>query len=250
VITLKTRAQIEIMYRAGQLVAETLAHLKDQVGVGLQTIELDRMAEERIRAAGAIPAFKGYMGFPFTLCISINEQVVHGFPSERTLAEGDLLSLDCGAIVDGYYSDAAITVRVGEVSEAAETLLTTTERCLDEAIDQVRVGNRLQDIGHTVQTIAEAQGYGVVKDFVGHGIGRKLHEEPQVPNWGKPNRGPRLKVGMVLAVEPMINAGTEKVRVLDDNWTAVTCDDSLSAHFEHSIAITDQGPKVLTALAA
>lgn len=249
-ITLKSRAEIEIMYRAGQLVAETLAHLKDQVAVGLPTIELDRMAEDRIRAAGAIPAFKGYMGFPFTLCISINEQVVHGFPSERTLKEGDLLSLDCGAIVDGFYSDAAITLRVGALSEAAETLLTTTERCLDQAVDQVRVGNRLQDIGHTVQNIAEAQGYGVVKDFVGHGIGRKLHEEPQVPNWGKPNRGPRLKVGMVLAVEPMINAGTEKVRVLDDNWTAVTCDDSLSAHFEHSIAITDQGPKVLTALAA
>jgi len=250
VITLKTRAEIEIMYRAGQLVAETLDYLKQQVVVGLETIELDRMAEERIRAAGAIPAFKGYMGFPYTLCVSINEQVVHGFPSDRTLKEGDLLSLDCGAIVDGYYSDAAITLRVGRMSEAAETLLTTTERCLDEAIDQVRVGNRLQDIGHTVQTVAEAKGYGVVKDFVGHGIGRKLHEEPQVPNWGKPNRGPRLKVGMVLAVEPMINAGTDKVRVLDDNWTAVTCDDSLSAHFEHSIAITDQGPKVLTALAA
>jgi len=250
VITLKTRAEIEIMYRAGQLVAETLDYLKEQVVVGLKTIELDRMAEARIRAAGAIPAFKGYMGFPFTLCISINEQVVHGFPSDRTLAEGDLLSLDCGAIVDGYYSDAAVTLRVGRMSEEAEALLTTTERCLDEAIDQVRVGNRLQDIGHTVQAIAEAEGYGVVKDFVGHGIGRKLHEEPQVPNWGKPNRGPRLKVGMVLAVEPMINAGTEKVRVLDDNWTAVTCDDSLSAHFEHSIAITDQGPKVLTALAA
>ena len=249
-ITLKTRAEIEIMYRAGQLVAETLAYLREQVAPGLPTIELDRMAEERIRAAGAIPAFKGYMGFPYTLCVSINEQVVHGFPSERTLEEGDLLSIDCGAIVDGYYSDAAITLRVGRVSAEAEALLTTTERCLDEAIDKVRVGNRLQDIGHTVQTIAEAKGYGVVKDFVGHGIGRKLHEEPQVPNWGKPNRGPRLKVGMVLAVEPMINAGTEKVRVLDDNWTAVTCDDSLSAHFEHSIAITDEGPKVLTALAA
>lgn len=249
-ITLKTRAEIEIMYRAGQLVAETLAYLKEQVAPGLPTMELDRMAEERILAAGALPAFKGYMGFPFTLCISINEEVVHGFPSKRILKEGDLLSMDCGAIVDGFYSDAAITVRVGEVSEEAETLLSTTERCLDHAIEQVRVGNRLQDIGHTVQAIAEAKGYGVVKDFVGHGIGRKLHEEPQIPNWGKPNRGLRLKVGMVLAVEPMINAGTEKVRVLDDKWTAVTCDNSLSAHFEHSIAITDHGPKVLTALAA
>jgi len=250
VITLKTRAEIEIMYRAGQLVAETLAFLEGQVAPGLQTLELDRMAEARIRAAGAVPAFKGYMGFPFTLCISINEQVVHGFPSERTLVEGDLLSIDCGAIVNGYYSDAAITVRVGRLSREAETLLTTTQSCLDHAIDQMWVGNRLQDIGHTVQTIAEAKGYGVVKDFVGHGIGRKLHEEPQVPNWGKPNRGPRLKAGMVLAVGPMINAGTEKVRVLDDQWTAVTCDDSWSAHFEHSIAITDHGPKVLTALAA
>lgn len=249
-ITLKTRAEIEIMYRAGQLVAETLAYLEEQVEPGLATIELDRMAEARIRAAGALPAFKGYMGFPFTLCISINEQVVHGFPSQRPLVEGDLLSIDCGAIVDGYYSDAAVTLRVGKVTEAAETLLTTTDACLELAIDKMRVGNRLQDIGHTVQTMAEAKGYGVVKDFVGHGIGRKLHEEPQVPNWGKPNRGPRLKAGMVLAVEPMINAGTEKVRVLDDKWTAVTCDGSLSAHFEHSIAITDHGPKVLTALAA
>ncbi len=249
-ITLKTQAEIEIMYRAGQIVAETLAYLVEQVAPGLPTIELDRMAEERIRAAGAVPAFKGYMGFPYTLCISINEQVVHGFPSERELAEGDLLSIDCGAIVEGYYSDAAVTVKVGRVSGEAERLLETTRECLVEAIDKMRVGNRLQDIGHTVQTLAESRGYGVVKDFVGHGIGRALHEEPQVPNFGKPNRGPRLKAGMVLAVEPMINAGTDKVRVLEDNWTAVTCDNSLSAHFEHSVAITDKGPRVLTALAA
>ena len=238
------------MYRAGQIVAETLARVAEEVAPGLPTCDLDRMAEELIRKAGATPAFKGYQGFPYTLCISINEQVVHGFPSERRLEEGDLVSIDCGAIVDGFYSDAAETHRVGSVSTAAAALMETTEECLRRAIEQMRVGNRLQDIGYTVQTLAESKGYSVVKDFVGHGIGRALHEEPQVPNWGKPNRGLRLKPGMVLAVEPMVNAGGEAVRVLDDNWTAVTCDNSLSAHYEHSIAITDNGPRVLTRLAA
>jgi methionyl aminopeptidase len=216
----------------------------------VRTRDLDWLAEERIRKTGATPAFKGYQGFPYTLCVSINEQVVHGFPSERRLEEGDLVSIDCGAIVDGYYSDAAETYRVGTVSVAAAALMETTEECLRRAIEQMRVGNRLQDIGYTVQTLAESKGYSVVKDFVGHGIGRALHEEPQVPNWGKPNRGLRLKPGMVLAVEPMVNAGGEAVRVLEDNWTAVTCDNSLSAHYEHSIAITDNGPRVLTRLAA
>jgi len=250
VITLKRKAEIEIMYRAGQIVAETLAVLAEEVRPGVPTIDLDRMAEERIRKAGATPAFKGYQGFPYTLCISINEQVVHGFPSERRLDEGDVVSIDCGAIVDGYYSDAAETHRVGKVSGQADALLQTTERCLREAIAQMQVGHRLQDIGYAVQTLAESKGYSVVKDFVGHGIGRALHEEPQVPNWGKPNRGLRLKPGMVLAVEPMVNIGGEAVRVLEDNWTAVTCDNSLSAHYEHSIAITDNGPRVLTQIAA
>jgi methionyl aminopeptidase len=238
------------MYRAGQIVAETLARVAEEITPGVRTRDLDWLAEERIRKTGATPAFKGYQGFPYTLCVSINEQVVHGFPSERRLEEGDLVSIDCGAIVDGYYSDAAETYRVGTVSVAAAALMETTEECLRRAIEQMRVGNRLQDIGYTVQTLAESKGYSVVKDFVGHGIGRALHEEPQVPNWGKPNRGLRLKPGMVLAVEPMVNAGGEAVRVLEDNWTAVTCDNSLSAHYEHSIAITDNGPRVLTRLAA
>lgn len=250
VITLKTQAEIEIMYRAGQIVAETLARVAEEITPGVRTRDLDWLAEERIRKTGATPAFKGYQGFPYTLCVSINEQVVHGFPSERRLEEGDLVSIDCGAIVDGYYSDAAETYRVGTVSVAAAALMETTEECLRRAIEQMRVGNRLQDIGYTVQTLAESKGYSVVKDFVGHGIGRALHEEPQVPNWGKPNRGLRLKPGMVLAVEPMVNAGGEAVRVLEDNWTAVTCDNSLSAHYEHSIAITDNGPRVLTRLTA
>lgn len=246
-IILKTRAEIEIMARASRLVAETLAMLRREVRAGVTTEDLDRLAEQFIRSHGGTPAFKGYRNYPKTLCASINDQVVHAIPSKRALKEGDIIGLDLGAVVDGFYGDSAVTVVVGTVNPRIAELVKVTEESLYAGIAQAIVGNRLSDISHAVQRHAEAAGFSVVTDFVGHGIGRQLHEEPQVPNYGKPGQGPRLQEGMVLAIEPMINMGNSGVRVLDDRWTAVTTDGSLSAHFEHTIAIQSSGPpRILT----
>ena len=244
-ISLKTPDEIAVMAKASRVVAEALAVLKDAVKPGVTTDELDRLAESEIRARGAIPAFKGYRNYPKTLCASVNEQVVHGIPSKRALKEGDIVGLDLGAIVGGFYGDSAITVGVGRIDEKTAALVRVTEESLSLAIEQAQVGNRLSDISHAVQRHVEAAGYSVVTEFVGHGIGRQLHEEPQVPNYGKPGQGPRLQVGMVLAIEPMVNMGGSAVRVLDDRWTAVTVDGSLSAHFEHTIAIQPSGPAIV-----
>jgi len=244
-IILKTPDEIAVMAKASRVVAEALAVLKNAVKPGITTDELDRLAESEICARGAIPAFKGYRNYPKTLCASVNEQVVHGIPSKRTLKEGDIVGLDLGAIVGGFYGDSAVTVAVGRIEEKAAALVRITEESLALAIEQARVGNRLSDISHAVQRHVEAAGYSVVTEFVGHGIGRQLHEEPQVPNYGKPGQGPRLQPGMVLAIEPMVNMGGSAVRVLDDRWTAVTADGSLSAHFEHTIAIQPSGPALV-----
>lgn len=240
-IILKTPDEIAVMAKASRVVAEALAVLKSAVKPGITTDELDRLAESEIRSRGAIPAFKGYRNYPKTLCASVNEQVVHGIPSKRVLKEGDIIGLDLGAIVGGFYGDSAVTVAVGRIDEKTATLVRITEESLSFAIEQARVGNRLSDISHAVQRHVEAAGYSVVTEFVGHGIGRQLHEEPQVPNYGKPGQGPRLQAGMVLAIEPMVNMGGSAVRVLDDRWTAVTVDGTLSAHFEHTIAIQPSG---------
>jgi methionyl aminopeptidase len=244
-IILKTPDEIAVMAKASKVVAEALAVLKSAVKPGITTDELDRLAESEIRARGAMPAFKGYRNYPKTLCASVNEQVVHGIPSKRVLKEGDIVGLDLGAIVGGFYGDSAVTVAVGRIDEKTAALVRITEESLALAIEQARVGNRLSDISHAVQRHVEAAGYSVVTEFVGHGIGRQLHEEPQVPNYGKPGQGPRLQAGMVLAIEPMVNMGGAAVRVLDDRWTAVTVDGSLSAHFEHTIAIQPSGPALV-----
>ena len=228
------------------LVARILAELAGTAAAGVTTRGLDALAERRIREAGAVPAFKGYRGYPATLCTSVNEQVVHGIPSDRKLVEGDILSLDMGVLMDGFYGDAALTVGIGRIAAEAGRLLRVTQEALGAAITQVRVGARLSDIGHAVQRLVEANGFSVVREFVGHGIGAALHEEPQIPNYGEPGRGPRLAEGMVLAIEPMVNAGRAGVKILSDGWTAVTKDGSLSAHFEHTVAVTAAGPRVLT----
>jgi methionyl aminopeptidase len=247
-IICKSPAELERMKAANQVVAEVLAALREAAVPGTTTGELDAIAESRIRAAGAEPAFKGYHGFPASLCASVNEEVIHGIPSQRELVEGDIISLDIGAVLDGFYGDSAITVPVGRVSEPAAKLLEVTEESLHRAIAQVKIGARISDLGHAVQTHVEAHGFSVVREFVGHGIGSRLHEEPQIPNYGPAGRGPRLAEGMVLAIEPMVNMGRPAVRVLSDGWTAVTKDGQLSAHFEHTVAVTSAGPLVLTAL--
>lgn len=241
-IILKTPGEIEVMAKASRVVAETLEVLKKAVRVGVTTDELDALAEAEILARGAKPAFKGYRNYPKTLCASVNEQVVHGIPSKRKLKEGDIIGLDLGAIVDGFYGDSAVTVMIGEVSDKTAKLVRVTEEALMIGIEQAVVGRRLSDISHAIQHHVETAGYSVVTEFVGHGIGRQLHEEPQIPNYGRPGQGPRLHGGMVLAIEPMVNMGGSAVRVLDDRWTAVTADGSLSAHFEHTIAIQASGP--------
>jgi methionyl aminopeptidase len=245
-VIFKSQNEIDRIRKASRIVARTLNFLESHVQPGITTRELDQIAESEIRKAGAIPAFKGYRGFPATLCVSINEEVVHGIPSDRKLKEGDIVGLDLGCIWEDFYGDAAKTYPVGEISEAAKRLLETTEKSLMIGIDQARVGNRIGDIGYAVQTLAESSGYSVVRDFVGHGIGRNLHEDPQVPNYGNRGQGPRIKAGMVIAIEPMVCQGRADVEVLADNWTAVTRDGSLAAHFEHSIAITDNGPEILS----
>jgi methionyl aminopeptidase len=236
------------MREAGRVVADVLARLAAMVAPGVTTADLDELAEKRIHQAGAVPAFKGYHGYPATICASVNEEVIHGIPSgRRVLNEGDVISIDVGASLDGYYGDSALTLPVGQVSEEAATLLRVTEEALYKAIERVKVGGRVSDIGHAVQQHVEAYGFSVVREFVGHGIGQRMHEEPQVPNYGEPGRGPRLAEGMVLAIEPMVNAGKPAVKVLADGWTAVTRDSSLSAHFEHTVAVTADGPWILTA---
>jgi methionyl aminopeptidase len=249
-IILKTPTEVEVMAEASKVVAEALEVVRNAVRLGISTDELDRIAEEAIRDRGAVPAFKGYRNYPKTLCASVNEQVVHGIPSKRKLKDGDIVGLDLGAIVGGFYGDSAVTVAVGQIPEATGKLVQVTEEALYLGIQQAVVGNRLTDISHAVQRHVESAGFSVVTEFVGHGIGRQLHEEPQVPNYGKPGQGPRLQSGMVLAIEPMVNMGRSAVRVLEDRWTAVTVDGSLSAHFEHTIAIQPSGaPRILSQLA-
>lgn len=245
-INLRTKEEIEKLRRSNRLVAQALLKVREAIRPGVRTAELDRIAEETIRKGGGRPAFKGYRGYPANLCVSVNEEVVHGIPGPRRLQEGDIVSLDLGVLMDGYYGDAAITVPVGKISEEAQKLIKVTEEALHKGIEKARVGNRLYDISHAIQSWVESFGFSVVRDFVGHGIGRQLHEEPQVPNFGSPNQGPRLMVGMVLAIEPMVNAGGWQVKVREDGWTVVTADGSLSAHFEHTIAITEEGPDILS----
>ena len=246
-IVCKSPAELETMYRAGQVVWQVLTVLRDMVRPGLSTMDLEICAAGRTAELGARPAFKGYLGYPCVLCTSINEEVVHGIPSTaRKIREGDIVSIDFGAELDGYYADAAVTVPAGKVAPEAESLLRVTRESLDRAIDKVRPGNRLSDVSHAVESWVLQHGYTVVREFVGHGIGTRMHEEPQLPNYGEPGHGPRLQPGMVLAIEPMVNAGAAAVRVLEDKWTAVTADRSRSAHFEHTVAVTTNGPWILT----
>jgi methionyl aminopeptidase len=248
VIVCRSAAELEKMRAAGKLVGQVLTALAAKVAPGVTTADLDAIAEGLITDAGAVPAFKGYHGYPATICASVNEEVIHGIPSgKRVLQAGDVISIDVGASLDGYYGDSAVTLPVGPVSEEAATLLRVTEEALYKAIDVVKPGGRVSDIGHAVQAHVEAHGFSVVREFVGHGIGQQMHEEPQIPNYGEPGRGPRLAEGMVLAIEPMVNAGKAAVKVLADGWTAVTRDRSLSAHFEHTVAVTAGGPWILTA---
>jgi len=248
-IVCKSASELEKMRRSGGIVRTVLDELRAMVKPGVSTMDLERHAEKRVRELGAKPAFKGYHDYPCVLCTSVNNEIVHGIPSEkRKLADGDIVSIDCGVVLDGYYGDAAITVAVGEkITPTAQKLLQVTEASLARAIEKVRIGNTVGDVGAAVQEVVEANGFSVVRDFVGHGIGTRLHEDPQVPNFGTPGHGARLREGMVLAIEPMVNAGKPGARVLADNWTAVTEDGSISAHFEHCVAVTKDGPLVLTA---
>ena len=247
-IVCRSKAEIDKLRRVNQLVARILADLRRMAVPGATTKEIDAAAEALATAAGAKPAFKGYHGYPATVCASINEQVVHGIPSARPLVEGDVLSLDMGATLDGYFGDCAVTVPIGRVSEDAATLLRVTEEALFQGIDAVKPGARVSDIGAAVQRHVEAHGFSIVREFVGHGIGTALHEEPQIANYGPGGRGPRLSVGMVLAIEPMVNVGGAGVKVLADGWTAVTRDASLSAHFEHTVVVAGEGREILTLL--
>lgn len=245
-IILKSRAEIDKMRAACRVVAGALSGLREYIKPGVTTGQIDAFAEKYILGSGAVPAFKGYMGYPATVCASINEVVVHGIPSGRALKEGDIIGVDLGAVLDGFYGDAAVTYPVGEITEELARLIEVTEASLYKGIEMAIVGNRVSDISHAVQSYVEPFGYSVVRDFVGHGIGRRLHEEPQVPNFGPPGQGPKLKAGATLAIEPMINIGDYHTVVMDDGWTAVTLDRKHSAHFEHTIAVTEEGPEILT----
>jgi len=248
VIVCRSEVEIARMLTANQLVADVLAQLESAVAEGVCTLDLDVMAERLVREGGAEPAFKGYRGFPATLCTSINEEVVHGIPSKsRVLQKGDVISIDMGVKLGGYYGDSAVTVAVGDVPAKTGELLRVTRESLERAIEQARVGARLSDVSHAVQGWVEQHGFSIVREFVGHGIGQKLHEEPQIPNYGPPGRGPKLAAGMVLAIEPMVAMGRPETKVLADGWTAVTRDRSIAAHFEHTVAVTADGPLVLTA---
>jgi len=247
-IILKTRREIEIMKRAGCLVAKSHELVRNNIKPGVTTNELDQLVEEFLRSQNAIPTFKGYGGFPFSICASVNEEVVHGFPSDRKLLEGDIVSIDIGATFEGYVGDSAKTFYVGEVDEDKRRLVEATKQSFYEGIKFARATYRLSDISHAIQQYAESQGFSVVRDFVGHGVGKNMHESPQIPNFGKPGKGPRLQEGMVLAIEPMINAGTYHVKILDNDWTVVTVDGKPSAHYEHTVAITDGEPELLTVI--
>ncbi|MEX2457656.1 MAG: type I methionyl aminopeptidase [Actinomycetota bacterium] len=250
-IIYKSPAEIERLRRAGRITAATIERLLPEVKPGVTTKKLDAIAEAHIRREGATPSFKGYRGFPASICTSINEQVVHGIPGRRRLEEGDLLSLDVGAIWEGYHGDSAVTVFVGDPPNGeAEKLVRVTEESLEAGISMIRAGNHLSDIGHAVQQVVEGAGFAVVREYVGHGIGRNLHEDPQIPNFGPPARGPEIRPGLVVAVEPMVIMGDWQTRVLADDWTVVSADGGLAAHFEHTIAVTDDGPEVLTARSA
>lgn len=242
----KSKRELEKMRASGQLVGQVLSHLRTLVAPGVTTMEIDRAAEKMIRDAGALPTFKGYNGFPYSICASVNEQIVHGFPSNYRLQEGDIFSIDVGVTLEGFVGDTAATVPVGKVSEDRLTLIRVTEECLERAIEQCRPGKHLGDIGWAVQEHAEANGYSIVRDYVGHGIGRRMHEDPQIPNYGRPGLGQKIKAGYVFAVEPMVNMGSHHTKVLSDGWTVVTVDGEPSAHVEHTIAITEEGPEVLT----
>lgn len=247
-ITIKSKKEIEIMREAGKILAETHEILKEAITPGISTLELDKIAEDNIRKYGAIPSFKGYGGFPSSICASVNEAVVHGIPNSKPLKEGDIVSIDIGTYYKGYHSDAAKTHAVGVITEEDRRLIEVTKQSFYEGIKFAREGYRLSDISHAIQAHVEQYGYSVVRDLVGHGIGTNLHEDPQIPNYGLPNKGPRLQAGMVLAIEPMINIGTYKVKTLSDDWTVVTLDGKKSAHYEHTIAVTKDEPIILSRL--
>ena len=247
-ITIKSSRELGYMREAGRVVAQTIATLVDALRPGMKTADLDEIAYSEIRKLGAKPSFKGYLGYPCTICVSLNNEIVHGIPGERVIQSGDVVSMDVGAVVEGFHGDAAVTVGVGQVSQEATDLMDTTREALEMGIKAAQPGSRIGDIGWAVQSFAEAKGYSVVRQYVGHGIGRALHEEPQVPNFGSPGSGPLLRKGMVIAIEPMLNVGDWQTRVLGDDWTVVTADGSLSAHFENTLAITEDGPEVLTRL--
>ena len=249
-ITLKSSREIETMARAGRILADTLQLVISRAAPGISTADLDRVAEEHIRShEGALPSFKGLYDFPATLCTSINQEIVHGIPSpKRVLADGDIISIDCGVCLDGLHADSAVTTPVGSVGPEVDRLLEVTQHALEAGIGAAVLGNHVGDIGHAVQRVVEAAGFSVVRELVGHGIGSSFHEEPQVPNYGKPKRGPRLQQGMTIAIEPMVNVGSPAIRTLKDKWTVVTDDGSLSAHFEHTVAIDKDGPRILTAV--
>jgi methionyl aminopeptidase len=250
VIIFKSPEEIDKMRKAGQIVARTIDRLALAVAPGMTTSHLDALAEQTIRSTGAVPSFKGYRGFPGTICTSVNEQVVHGIPGKRAIKEGDILKLDVGAVWEGYHADSAISMFVGEPpSDIAEKLVRVTEESLEAGIAMLRPGGRLSDVGHAVQQVVEGAGFSCVREYAGHGVGRALHEDPQVPNYGDPGRGPVIRPGLVVAIEPMVNVGTWRTRLLADRWTVITADKSLSAHFEHTIAVTEEGPEVLTARA-
>jgi len=245
-IIIKTGPELELIRKSGEVLKETFSVLEEMIEPGVTTAELDAAAEDFIRSRGGIPAFKGYQGYPATICASINEQVVHGIPGPRALEEGDIVGIDMGVILEEFYSDATRTYPAGEISEDAARLIRVTSESLDHGIEQVKAGNHLSDISHAIQKHAESHGYSVVRALVGHGIGRRMHEEPQIPNFGPPGKGPELKAGMVLAIEPMVNIGTHDVLTLEDKWTFVTVDGKLSCHFEDTVAVTENGPRIMT----
>jgi len=245
-IELKTAREIEIIKKNGRILAQTLNLLEKKIQPGIKTGELDRLAEEFIRKQGGYPAFKGYREYPKSICVSINDEIVHGIPGERVIQDGQIVSVDAGVLKDGYYADAACTYPVGEISDEAQKLIRITRQALENAIDNVKAGMHLSDVSYAVQSLVEKNGFSVVRDLVGHGIGKKMHEEPQIPNFGVPGQGVVLKAGMVLAIEPMVNAGTYEILTKDDHWTIVTSDGSLSAHFEHTVAVTENGARILT----
>jgi methionyl aminopeptidase len=246
-ITFKSATELEAMRQSSRIVAAVLGELEPLIRPGLRTRELDLYAEKRTRELGAVPAFKGYRGYPASVCVSVNEEIIHGIPSGRILQEGDIVSLDFGALYEGFYSDSALTVPVGRTSPEAEKLIAVAERSFFKGLEQMREGRRLSDISAAVQQAVESEGFSVIRQFVGHGIGRSLHEEPQIPNFGAPGRGPKIRPGMTLAIEPMIAAGGPDVEILEDGWTAVTRDRRLAAHYEHTVAMTEDGPEVLSA---